>query len=105
MVKTSAFRSITTPRNFIFEPLGTERRLTFGALVVVRSSCAEAIAALIVMARQMTIKVNICRIELLLIFCSFDIYFGMQRRIPGFRCALTWWMARERNETKDCFLS
>jgi hypothetical protein len=45
-VKTSASRLITTPLNFIFEPLGTERTFIFGFCdVVVVVTCPRTAGA------------------------------------------------------------
>src|SRR5882672_12499065 len=59
MVKVSASREMTTPWNFIFDPLGTDRRLTFWLLGVwLVETWAETSGAIAITRPKPHIRVN-----------------------------------------------
>src|SRR6185295_12956311 len=87
MVNISPLRSITTPRNFIFEPLGTERIETLRSLVAALvcvgiTSWPRTIGAANIRAANMQPTVN-GRNLLKLIVCSFNPIEECSSRTPG----------------------
>src|ERR1700720_561167 len=86
MVKVSASREITTPWNFILDPLGTERRFTFRLFAVcLVETCAETSGAIAIIKAKPQIMVNgrTLLIALLLIISSLRYLIGMPQDIPS----------------------
>src|SRR6266849_2485100 len=84
MVKVSASREMTTPWNFIFDPLGTDRRLTFWLLGVwLVETWAEAAIARTSRPHTRVNGRNLL-IAIMLIYHLLQYLVGMHHGTPGF---------------------
>src|ERR1044072_5925282 len=87
MVKTSASRLMTTPLNFIFEPLGTERAVMLWfcvACVLVVVTWPNTAGAMVINAASAKPTVNGCNLLRLIVFAPSIIQFrNAQWRASG----------------------